>query len=214
MQGSYDIAYLGCLARVRGLMAAADEAELRHMVRTAVEIDDRPSAFRYPRGEGAGVDLPERGEALEIGKGRILREGGKIAILSLGARLAEAISAAEILEARGLPTTVADARFAKPLDEALILRLVHEHEALVTVEEGALGGFGAHVLTLLSDRGVLDGGLRVRVARLPDRFIEHDTPEAMYREAGLDAGSIAAAALSALGFGEAEIRAVAGKDCG
>ena len=146
------------------------------MVRTAVEIDDRPSAFRYPRGEGVGVDMPERGEPLEIGKGRVLREGTKIAILSLGGRLTEALSAAETLDARGLSTTVADARFAKPLDEDLIVRLARNHEALILLEEGAMGGFGAHVLTLLSDRGMLDTGLRVRSLRLPDTFIDQDSP--------------------------------------
>ena len=207
--GSFDIGYLGALPGMV-VMAASDEAELRHMVRTAVEIDDRPSAFRYPRGEGVGVEMPERGEPLEIGRGRIVQEGTKVALLSLGGRLAETLAAAERLEAKGLSTTVADARFAKPLDEDMILRLARGHEALVTIEEGAMGGFGAFVLTLLSDRGVLDAGLRVRSLRLPDHFIDQDSPAAMYRAAGLDAGSIAAAALSALGFDEAAVREARG----
>ena len=205
--GSFDIGYLAALPGFV-CMAAGDEAELKHMVRTALELDDRPSAFRYPRGEGMGVDMPERGEALEIGKGRIMREGSKVAILSLGGRLGEAILAAEELDARGLPTTVADARFAKPIDIDLVLRLARNHEALVIVEEGAIGGFGSHVLTLLADAGALDAGLKVRSLRLPDTFIDQDSPAAMYREAGLDSSAIAAAALEALGTDKAEIAAV------
>ena len=196
--GSFDIAYLSNLPNFV-VMAAGDEAELVHMVATAVALEDRPCAFRYPRGEGVGVDMPEFGVALEIGKGRVLREGSKIAILSLGGRLSEALKAAEELSARGLPATVADARFAKPLDEELILRLAREHEVLITVEEGAVGGFGSHVLQLLAMRGALDSGLKVRPLVMPDSFIDHDTPVTMYAAAGLDAAGIVASALSALG---------------
>jgi len=205
--GSFDIGYLAALPGFI-CMAAADEADLKHMVRTALEIDDRPSAFRYPRGEGMGVDMPDRGEALEIGKGRIMREGTKVAILSLGGRLGEAILAAEELDARGFSTTVADARFAKPVDTDLVLRLARDHEALIIVEEGAIGGFGSHVLTHLADAGALDKGLRVRSLRLPDTFIDQDSPAAMYRAAGLDSSAIDAAALQALGTDEAEVAAV------
>ena len=205
--GSFDIGYLAALPGFV-CMAAADEADLKHMVRTSLELDDRPSAFRYPRGEGMGVDMPDRGEALEIGKGRIMREGTKVAILSLGGRLGEAILAAEELDARGLSTTVADARFAKPVDIDLVMRLAREHEALVIVEEGAIGGFGSHVLTHLADAGALDSGLRVRSLRLPDTFIDQDSPAAMYRSAGLDSSAIAAAALEALGTDAAEIAAI------
>jgi 1-deoxy-D-xylulose-5-phosphate synthase len=196
--GAFDIAYLACLPNMV-VMAAADEAELVHMVATAVAHDGGPIALRYPRGEGVGVELPKRGEPLPIGKGRILREGSRIAILTLGARLAEGLKAAEDLAAHGLPTTVADARFAKPLDRELILRLATEHEVLITVEEGAIGGFGAHVLTLLSSEGALDNGLKVRTMTLPDAFQEQDKPERMYAAAGLDAKGIVAKALSALG---------------
>ena len=196
--GAFDIAYLACLPNMT-VMAAADEAELVHMVATSAAHDSGPIALRYPRGEGVGVELPARGEPLPIGKGRILREGSRIAILSLGARLAEALKAAEELAARGLSTTVADARFAKPLDRELILRLAAEHELLITIEEGAIGGFGAHVLTLLSDAGALDSGLKVRTMTLPDAFQEHDKPERMYAAAGLDAKGIVAKALAALG---------------
>ncbi len=205
--GSFDIGYLAALPDFV-LMAASDEAELKHMVRTSLEIDDRPSGFRFPRGEGMGVDMPERGEPLEIGKGRIVREGTKIAILSLGGRLGEAILAAEELDSRGLSTTIADARFAKPIDLDMITRLARDHEALVIVEEGAIGGFGSHVLTHLSDVGALDHGLRVRCLRLPDTFIDQDKPDLMYRQAGLDSSAIAAAALSALGFDETEVAAI------
>jgi len=197
-QGSYDITYLGCLPGFV-VMAAADEAELVHMVATAVQIDDGPCAFRYPRGEGVGVDLPERGVPLDIGRGRIVREGTKIALLSFGARLAECLKAAEELEARGLSTTVADARFAKPLDEDLVRRLATEHEVLITVEEGAVGGFASYVLQYLALAGLLDGGLKIRPLTLPDFFIDHDKPDRQIEIAGLDTTHIVAAALQALG---------------
>ena len=196
--GSFDLAYLGCLPGFV-IMAAADEAELKHMVATAAAIDDRPSAVRYPRGEGVGVDLPAHGIPLEIGRGRIIREGTKIALLSLGTRLAECLKAADHLAAMGLSTTVADARFAKPLDGDLIRRLVENHEVLVTVEEGSLGGFGAHVLQHMAAQGLLDRGVKVRTMTLPDTFIDHDKPEVMYEQAGLGANGIAATALAALG---------------
>jgi 1-deoxy-D-xylulose-5-phosphate synthase len=181
------------------LMAAADEAELVHMVATQVAIDDRPSALRYPRGEGLGVPMPAEGIPLEIGKGRILRQGHKVALLSYGARLGECLKAADELAALGLSTTVADARFAKPLDADLLLRLAREHEVLVTIEEGAIGGFGSYVLQTLAENGVLDRGLRVRAMVLPDEFIDHDTPAAMYAKAGLDTKSIVAKVFEALG---------------
>ncbi len=196
--GSFDVAYLGCLPGFV-LMAAADEAELVHMVATAVAIDDRPSAFRYPRGEGRGVALPEEGKPLEIGKGRILREGHKVALLSFGARLGECLSAADELGALGLSTTVADARFAKPLDVDLLLRLAREHEVLVTIEEGAIGGFGSYVMQALAEHGVLDRGLPIRCMVLPDVFLDQDTPAAMYAKAGLDARAIVAKVFEALG---------------
>jgi len=196
--GSFDIAYLACLPDFV-IMAAADEAELVHMIATAVAIDDRPSAVRYPRGEGVGVTMPEEGVPLPIGKGRILREGHKVALLSLGTRLAECLAAAEELAAHGLSTTVADARFAKPLDVDLILRLARNHEVLVTVEEGSAGGFGAHVLHTLSEHGALDRGLKVRTMVLPDVFLDQDTPKAMYAKAGLDARGIVAKVFAALG---------------
>jgi 1-deoxy-D-xylulose-5-phosphate synthase len=161
-------------------------------VATAASHDSGPIAFRYPRGEGVGVDMPQVGVPLEIGRGRVLREGTRVAILSLGTRLAEALKAAEELDVRGLPTTVADARFAKPLDEELIMRLANEHELLITLEEGTVGGFGSHVLQLLSDRGALDRGLKVRSMVLPDVFIDHDKPERMYAQAGLDSAAIVA----------------------
>ncbi|MGE5547872.1 MAG: 1-deoxy-D-xylulose-5-phosphate synthase [Solirubrobacterales bacterium] len=195
--GSFDLAFLGCLPDLV-IMSPADEAELMHAVATAAALDDRPSAFRYPRGEGVGLDLPERGEVLPLGKGRIVREGTRAAILSLGTRLAEALKAADELEAQGVSTTVADARFMKPLDEEMILRLAREHEILVTVEEGSVGGFGSHVLHLLAHAGVLDRGLKVRPMALPDRFIEHDSPKAQYDEAGLNAAQISATVLGAL----------------
>jgi len=196
--GAFDVAYLGCLPGFV-LMAAADEADLVHMVATQVAIDDRPSALRYPRGEGRGVPMPEEGKPLEIGKGRILREGHKVALFSYGARLGECLKAADELAALGLSTTVADARFAKPLDTDLLLRLAREHEVLVTIEEGAIGGFGSQVLQTLADNGVLDAGLKVRAMVLPDIFIDQDTPAAMYAKAGLDARGIVAKMFEALG---------------
>ena len=196
--GAYDIAYLATLPGFV-VMAAADEAELVHMVATARAIDDRPSALRYPRGEGMGVPLPKEGEVLPIGKGRILREGNSVAILNFGARLSECLKASEKLAAYGLSATVADARFAKPLDTDLIRRLAREHEVLLTLEEGALGGFGAHVLHFLAADGLLDRGLKIRTLALPDRFLDQDTPERMYETARLDAKSILAQALAALG---------------
>ena len=196
--GAFDIAYLGCLPGFV-LMAAADEAELKHMVATAVAIDDRPSAVRYPRGEGTGVELPAEGRPLEIGKGRIVREGTAVALLSLGTRLPECLAAAEQLAGFGLSTTVADARFAKPLDTDLIRRLVQNHEVLVTIEEGSVGGFGSFVLQHLSSQGLLDRGLKIRQMVLPDVFIDHDKPEKMYEKAGLDARGIVATVLAALG---------------
>ncbi len=196
--GAFDVAYLGCLPGFV-LMAAADEADLVHMVATQVAIDDRPSALRYPRGEGRGVPMPEEGKPLEIGKGRVLREGHKVALFSYGARLGECLKAADELAALGLSTTVADARFAKPLDTDLLLRLAREHEVLVTIEEGAIGGFGSQVLQTLADNGVLDAGLKVRAMVLPDIFIDQDTPAAMYAKAGLDARGIVAKVFEALG---------------
>jgi 1-deoxy-D-xylulose-5-phosphate synthase len=196
--GSFDVAYLGCLPGFV-VMAAADEADLVHMVATCAAIDDTPSALRYPRGEGVGVALPEEGVPLEIGRGRILREGTKIALLSLGARLAECLKAAQDLAAYGLSTTVADARFAKPLDAALVTRLAREHEVVITIEEGAIGGFGSHVLHHLAMTGLLDHGLKIRTMVLPDVFLDHDSPQAQYERAGLNARHIVATALSALG---------------
>jgi 1-deoxy-D-xylulose-5-phosphate synthase len=196
--GAFDVTYLGCLPGFV-LMAAADEAELAHMVATAVAIDDRPSALRYPRGEGLGVPMPDEGKALEIGKGRIIQEGHKVALLSFGARLGETLKAAKELTALGLSATVADARFAKPLDVELVTRLAREHEVLVTIEEGAVGGFGAYVLQSLAEQGLLDQGLRIRCMILPDRFIDQDTPAAMYAAAGLDAKAIVAKVFEALG---------------
>ncbi|MFN3461351.1 MAG: 1-deoxy-D-xylulose-5-phosphate synthase [Oceanibaculum sp.] len=206
--GSFDTAYLGCLPDFV-LMAAADEAELVHMVATAAAIDDRPSAVRYPRGEGAGIELPARGQPLEIGKGRVLREGTAVAILSYGARLQECLAAADELAGYGLSATVADARFAKPLDTGLVERLARGHEVLITIEEGSVGGFGSFVLQHLATSGMLDAGLRVRPMVLPDRFIDHDSPEKQYAEAGLNAAGIVRTALSALGraAGEAPARA-------
>jgi 1-deoxy-D-xylulose-5-phosphate synthase len=196
--GAFDIAYLSCLPNMT-VMAAADEADLVHMVATAAAHDSGPIALRYPRGEGVGVDMPERGEPLPIGKGRVVREGTRIAILSLGTRLGEALKAAEELAARGLSTTVADARFAKPLDRELILKLAATHKLLITIEEGAAGGFGAHVLTMLAEAGALESGLKVRTMTLPDKFQDHDKPERMYAAAGLDAKGIVAKAIAALG---------------
>lgn len=196
--GSFDVAYLGCLPGFV-LMAAADEAELVHMVATAAQIDDRPSAFRYPRGEGVGVEMPERGVPLEIGRGRVLREGATVALLSYGARLQECLRAAEDLAAHGLSTTVADARFAKPLDTDLVHRLAREHEVLVTIEEGSIGGFATQVMTELADAGLLDGGLKFRPMTLPDIFIDHEKPEVQYEQAGLTAAGIVSTVLGVLG---------------
>lgn len=196
--GSYDISYLSNLPGFI-VMAAADEAELRHMVRTALEIDDRPSAFRFPRGEGMGVDLPDRGTALEIGKGRMISEGNRVAILNFGTRLKEVQEAAETLSVRGITPTIADARFAKPLDEELILQLARHHEALITVEEGAIGGFGSHVAQLLAERGVFDTGIKYRSMVLPDIFIDQASPNDMYAVAGMNAEDIVAKVLTTLG---------------
>ncbi len=200
--GSFDIAYLGTLPGFV-VMAAADEAELMHMVATCAAIDDRPSAVRYPRGEGEGVPLPERGTPLEIGKGRIVREGTKIALLSFGTRLGECLKAADELGARGLPTTVADARFCTPLDTDLVRRLAREHEVLITVEEGSIGGFASHVLDFLARDGALDAGLRIRPMALPATFIDQGKPHDMYDEAHLNAPDIVKTALSALGQDQA-----------
>jgi len=204
--GAFDIAYLACLPDMV-VMAAADEAELTHMVATAAAYDDGPIAFRYPRGEGVGVEMPQHGIPLEIGKGRIVKQGTQVALLSLGTRLAECLAAAEQLGQRGLSTTVADARFAKPLDEEMILRLAREHEVLVTVEEGSVGGFGSHVLQLLAREGALDRGLKIRSLVLPDIFQDHGKPEAMYAQAGLDAAGIVRTVEQALGPASAVRRA-------
>ena len=197
--GSFDVGFMGALPGMI-LMAAADEIELARMVATAAAIDDRPSAFRYPRGEGLGLEMPAVNEPLEIGKGRIVREGTSVAIISFGTRLGESLKAADLLAARGLSATVADARFAKPLDIDLILRLAREHEAIVTVEEGAMGGFGAFVLQALAEHGAFDRGLKIRTLMLPDVFQDQDKPDLMYAQAGLDADGIVAGALSALGL--------------
>src|SRR5690554_5011605 len=208
--GNYDAAYLGAVPNMV-LMAAADEAELRHMVATATAYDDGPIAFRYPRGEGLGVDLPQRGFVLEIGRGRILREGATIALLSYGTRLGEVLTAAERLAAFGLNPTIADARFMKPLDEALIARLAGEHEVLLTIEEGAIGGFGSHVATFLARSGLLDGALRFRPLMMPDTFTEQASQNDMYAAAGLDSAGIVGTALAALGIDASGARAL-GKD--
>ncbi|WP_394690305.1 1-deoxy-D-xylulose-5-phosphate synthase [Hoeflea sp.] len=196
--GAFDTTYLACLPGFV-VMAAADEAELKHMVRTAVAYDDGPISFRYPRGEGVGVEMPERGQILEIGKGRVMREGSKVALLSFGTRLAECLVAAEDLDAAGLSTTVADARFAKPLDHELIRQLARHHEVLITIEEGSVGGFGSHVLQFLATEGLLDGGLKVRSMVLPDIFMDHAAPDAMYARAGLDRKGIVDTVFRALG---------------
>ena len=196
--GSFDVAYLGCLPGFV-LMAAADEAELVNMVATAAQIDDRPSAFRYPRGEGVGVDMPDIGVPLEVGKGRVVREGTTVALLSYGGRLQECLRAAEDLAAHGLSATVADARFAKPLDTDLIRRLAREHEVLITIEEGSIGGFATQVMTDLANTGLLDGGLKFRPMTLPDIFIDHEKPEIQYEQAGLTASHIVANVLAVLG---------------
>ena len=203
--GAFDVAYLACLPDFV-VMAAADEAELVHMVATAAAIDDRPSAFRFPRGEGVGVELPERGVPLEIGRGRIVLEGQGVAILSFGARLAECLKAAEALGARGIRPTVADARFAKPLDRELILDLVANHAALITIEEGSVGGFGSHVAQLLAEEGVFDRGLKFRSMVLPDSFIQQDSPERMYAVAAMNAVDIEAKVLGLLGVAQVGAR--------
>jgi 1-deoxy-D-xylulose-5-phosphate synthase len=206
--GAFDLAYLGCLPGMV-IMAAADEAELTHMVATAVHYDDGPIAFRYPRGEGVGVELPERGEVLEIGKGRVLREGSKVALLSLGTRLAEALKAADELESCGVSTTVADARFAKPIDRDLVRRLASSHEVLITIEEGSIGGFGAQVFQALSEDGLLDGAhgvFRFRSMTLPDCYIDQDSYDKMIAKAHLDAPSIVAKVLATLGETQGEAR--------
>jgi 1-deoxy-D-xylulose-5-phosphate synthase len=204
--GAFDVGYLAMLPGFT-VMAAADEAELRHMIRTAVEHDAGPIAFRYPRGNGVGVDMPERGVALPIGKGRVLREGTKVALLSFGTRLADCLAAAEELDAAGLSTTVADARFAKPLDGDLVARLAREHEVLVTVEEGSIGGFGTQVLHFLAGAGLLETGARVRPLVLPDVFTDQAKPERMIEIAGLDAPGIVRTVFSALGTGARAARA-------
>jgi 1-deoxy-D-xylulose-5-phosphate synthase len=199
--GAYDIAFLANLPGFT-VMAAADEAELVHMVATAAAHDDGPIAFRFPRGEGTGVDMPERGEVLPIGKGRMIAEGSRVAILSFGTRLSEVEAAAEALRQRGITPTIADARFAKPLDRDLILDLAARHEALITIEEGAVGGFGSHVAQLLSDEGVFDRGLRFRSMVLPDTFIDQASPDDMYAMAGLSAGDIERKVLDVLGVAD------------
>ena len=204
--GSFDIAYLGCLPNMV-LMAAADEVELMHMVATSAAIDDRPSGLRYPRGEGFGLELPKRGSVLEIGKGRVLREGNAIAILSYGARLQECLKAADELATHGLSCTVADARFAKPLDAALVERLAREHEVLITIEEGSMLGFSGLVMHHLATRGLMDRGLKIRPMCLPDVFIDHEAPRKQYDQAGLNAPQIVATALAALGKAEMQLPA-------
>ena len=196
--GAFDLAYLCCLPNMV-VMAAADEAELVHMVATCAAIDDRPSAVRYPRGEGVGVELPGQGEPLEIGRGRVMRSGKTVALLSLGGRLAECLAAADRLDAAGVSTTVANARFAKPIDQDLVRDLAGSHEVLITIEEGATGGFATQVLHLLTSEGLLDGGVRVRPMTLPDTFIDHNSPAKQYSEARLDADAIVETAMAALG---------------
>jgi len=196
--GAFDITYLGCLPGTV-LMAAADEAELVHMVTTAVSIDDRPCAFRYPRGSGVGVTLPDIPEVLPIGRGRIIQEGTTVALLSYGSRLQDCLKAAEELGANGLSTTVADARFAKPLDEDLVKRLAANHQVLVTVEEGSIGGFASQVMHLLAREGVFDSGLAYRPMVMPDMFLDHDTPAAQVERAGLDRARIVTTVHGALG---------------
>ena len=204
--GAFDIAYMSCLPNMV-VMAPSDEAELVRMVATAVAIDDRPCAFRYPRGEGIGVELPDRGEALPIGRGRVVREGAKIALLSYGARLKDCLDAADDLDARGLSTTVADARFAKPLDRELLTRLATEHEALVTIEEGSIGGFASQAMHALAESGAFDAGLKFRPLAMPDAFLDHDAPRLQVERAGLSASHIVEAALRALGSSAACERA-------
>ncbi|MBI3419773.1 MAG: 1-deoxy-D-xylulose-5-phosphate synthase [Proteobacteria bacterium] len=206
--GSFDLAYLGCLPNFM-IMAAADEVELMHMVATSAAYNEGPSAVRYPRGEGMGLKLPERGQVLALGKGRIMREGTAVAILNLGTRLAECVKAADELATYGLSTTVADMRFAKPLDEKLVRELAAEHEVVITIEEGAVGGFGAHVMQYLANEGFMDRGLKIRVMTLPDIFQDHDNPVKQYDQAGLNAAQIVAKALEALGETALRIKAKA-----
>jgi len=195
---SFDIGFMGALPGMV-FMAAADEVELSRMVATSTAIDDRPSAFRFPRGEATGIDIPKIIKPLEIGKGRIIKEGSQIALLSFGTRLGEAMQAAQDLDALGLSTTVADARFAKPLDKDLVRRLADEHEVLITIEEGAIGGFGSFVMQELAESGRLDRGLKVRSMVLPDIFIDQDSPEDMYKQAGLDSAAIVAKVYEIIG---------------
>jgi len=195
--GSFDITYLSTLPNFV-VMAASDEAELVRMINTATSINDKPSAFRYPRGNGLGIKLPDIDELLEIGKGKIVKEGKKVAILSFGGRLQESLKAAKILETKGISTTVADARFAKPLDQELIMSLCLNHEVIITIEEGSIGGFGSHVFQMLSEKGIFDKGLKIRSMILPDQFIDQDTPENMYKTAGLNAEAIQQKAIDAL----------------
>jgi 1-deoxy-D-xylulose-5-phosphate synthase len=199
--GAFDVAFLANLPGFV-VMAAADEAELRHMVATAAAHNDGPIAFRYPRGEGRGVEMPERGTPLEIGKGRMIREGSKVALLSFGTRLEEVEKAAEQLSAKGITPTIADARFAKPLDRDMILKLAADHEALITIEEGAVGGFGSHVAQLLADEAVFDKGLKFRSMVLPDTFIDQASPADMYAVAGMNAEQITAKVLDVLGVAD------------
>jgi 1-deoxy-D-xylulose-5-phosphate synthase len=206
--GSFDLAYL-CTLPNFVVMAPSDEAELVHMTYTASLHDSSPIAVRYPRGNGTGIALPEVPEQLDIGKGRVVRHGKKVVILSLGTRLEEAMKAADQLEAKGLSTTVADLRFAKPLDTELIRRLLTSHEVAITVEEASIGGFGAHVLTMASDEGLIDAGLKLRTLRLPDKFQEHDNPAKQYDEAGLNAPQIVEAALRALRINSVDTAAIA-----
>ena len=207
--GAYDTAYLGAIPNMV-LMAPGDEAELKHMVRTAAEYDEHPVAFRFPRGEGVGVDMPNRGEFLEIGKGRVVREGNSVALLSFGGRLSEAIAAAEILSTYGISATVADARFTKPLDVNLIERLAREHEVLITIEEGSIGGFGSFVLNHLASNGLLDGGLKCRPMFMPDTYFDHAAQDKMYAHAGLDRNAIAATAMRAIGNEKAANQVMSG----
>jgi 1-deoxy-D-xylulose-5-phosphate synthase len=202
--GSFDLAFLGCLPGMV-LMAPSDEAELMHMVATAVAIGDGPSAVRYPRGEGFGVVVPARGEILPVGRGRVLREGSRVAILSLGTRLPDALRAADELAARGYSTTVADARFAKPIDTALVAQLARHHEVLITVEEASAGGFGAAVMHHLAWQGLLENGLRFRPMTLPDRFVDHASPAAQIAEVGLDAKAMVRTVLETLAVSEREV---------
>ncbi|NMA98542.1 MAG: 1-deoxy-D-xylulose-5-phosphate synthase [Phyllobacteriaceae bacterium] len=208
--GNYDNAYLGAIPGIVQ-MAAADEAELRHMVATAAAYDAGPISFRYPRGDGLGVDMPERGEILEIGKGRIVREGSTIALVSYGTRLGEVLAAADKLAALGLNPTVVDARFLKPLDEELLARIAQSHDVMITTEEGGIGGFGSHVATFLASNGLLDGKLRFRPLMIPDTFVEHSTQNDMYAQAGLDRSGIVATALTALGYDQAAMQAALAK---